>query len=63
VVEVVGQGWCGEDGEGLGDVGVLDGVVVDVLAVEQFSCLAEAKVLIEDWREDYNEHRPTQRSI
>jgi putative transposase len=30
----------------------------ELLAVEQFSCLAEAKVLIEDWREDYNEHRP-----
>jgi hypothetical protein len=31
-VEFVGQGWCGEGGEGLGDVGVLDGVVVDVEA-------------------------------
>jgi putative transposase len=30
----------------------------ELLAVEQFSCLAEAKVLIEDWRQDYNEHRP-----
>jgi putative transposase len=30
----------------------------ELLAVEQFSCLTEAKVLIEDWREDYNEHRP-----
>jgi putative transposase len=30
----------------------------ELLAVEQFSCLAEAKVLVEDWREDYNEHRP-----
>jgi putative transposase len=30
----------------------------ELLAVEQFSCLAEAKVLIEDWRADYNEHRP-----
>jgi putative transposase len=30
----------------------------ELLAVEQFSCLAEAKVLIEDWREDYNERRP-----
>jgi hypothetical protein len=29
-----------------------------LLAVEQFSCLTEAKVLVEDWREDYNEHRP-----
>ncbi len=26
--------------------------------VELFSCLAEARVLIEDWRQDYNEHRP-----
>ena len=30
----------------------------ELLAVEQFSCLAEAKVLVEDWREDYNERRP-----
>ncbi|MGH2834257.1 MAG: IS3 family transposase, partial [Solirubrobacteraceae bacterium] len=30
----------------------------ELLAVEQFSCLAEAKVLVEDWREDYNHHRP-----
>ncbi len=30
----------------------------ELLAVELFSCLAEAKVLIEDWRQDYNEHRP-----
>ena len=29
----------------------------ELLAVEQFSCLAEAKVLIEDYRQDYNEHR------
>ncbi len=26
--------------------------------MELFSCLAEARVLIEDWRQDYNEHRP-----
>ena len=26
--------------------------------VEQFSCLTEAKVVIEDWRVDYNEPRP-----
>ena len=26
--------------------------------VEQFSCLAEARVVISDWREDYNHHRP-----
>lgn len=30
----------------------------ELLAVEQFSCLAEAKVLIEDWRQDYNHNRP-----
>jgi putative transposase len=30
----------------------------ELLAVEQFSCLAEAKVMVEDWRQDYNRHRP-----
>jgi len=30
----------------------------ELLAVELFSCLAEARVLIEDWRIDYNHHRP-----
>jgi Integrase core domain len=30
----------------------------ELLAVEQFSCLAEAQVVVEDWREDYNERRP-----
>jgi len=30
----------------------------ELLAVEQFSCLAEAKVMLEDWRQDYNRHRP-----
>lgn len=30
----------------------------ELLAVELFSCLTEARVLIEDWRVDYNEHRP-----
>jgi putative transposase len=30
----------------------------ELLAVELFSCLAEAQVLVEDWRHDYNEHRP-----
>lgn len=30
----------------------------ELLAVELFSCLAEARVLIEDWRVDYNLHRP-----
>jgi len=30
----------------------------ELLAVELFSCLTEAQVLIEDWRLDYNQHRP-----
>jgi putative transposase len=30
----------------------------ELLAVELFSCLAEAKVMVADWRDDYNEHRP-----
>jgi len=30
----------------------------ELLDVEEFSCLAEARVVIEDWREDYNHHRP-----
>src|SRR4051794_35817826 len=30
----------------------------ELLDVEQFSCLAEARVVIADWREDYNHHRP-----
>src|SRR3954462_1984066 len=30
----------------------------ELLDVEQFSCLAEAAVVIEDWRQDYNAHRP-----
>ena len=30
----------------------------EVLNVEEFSCLAEARVVIEDWREDYNQHPP-----
>ena len=30
----------------------------ELLDVEQFSCLAEAVVVIDDWREDYNHHRP-----
>src|SRR5919112_1719069 len=30
----------------------------ELLDVEQFSCLAEAVVVIEDWRKDYNAHRP-----
>jgi putative transposase len=29
-----------------------------LLSVEMFSCLTEAQVLIEDWREDYNHHPP-----
>ena len=30
----------------------------ELLDIEQFSCLAEATVLIDDWRQDYNAHRP-----
>jgi putative transposase len=30
----------------------------ELLAVELFSCLAEAQVVIEDWRLDYNQRRP-----
>ena len=30
----------------------------ELLAVELFSCLAEAKVLVADWQEDYNDRRP-----
>jgi putative transposase len=30
----------------------------ELLAVEQFSCLIEAQVMVADWREDYNERRP-----
>jgi putative transposase len=30
----------------------------ELLDVEEFSCLAEARVVIGDWREDYNERRP-----
>jgi putative transposase len=30
----------------------------ELLDVEEFSCLAEARVVIEDWRQDYNERRP-----
>jgi putative transposase len=30
----------------------------ELLDVEAFSCLAEAQVVIADWREDYNHHRP-----
>lgn len=30
----------------------------ELLSQEVFSCLTEARVMIEDWRVDYNEHRP-----
>jgi putative transposase len=30
----------------------------ELLDVEEFACLAEARVVIGDWREDYNRHRP-----
>jgi putative transposase len=33
-------------------------VRAELLDVEEFACLAEARVLIEDWRQDYNRHRP-----
>ena len=30
----------------------------ELLDVEEFSCLAEAQVVISDWQEDYNQRRP-----
>jgi hypothetical protein len=30
----------------------------ELLAVEVFSCLTEAKVMVEDFRQDYNRRRP-----
>lgn len=30
----------------------------ELLGVELFCSLTEAKVMVEDWREDYNERRP-----
>ena len=30
----------------------------ELLTVEQFDTLLEAQVVIEDWRNDYNHHRP-----
>jgi putative transposase len=30
----------------------------ELLDVEEFACLGEARVVIEDWREDYNRRRP-----
>jgi putative transposase len=30
----------------------------ELLDLEQFSCLTEAIVVIEEWRQDYNTHRP-----
>jgi transposase InsO family protein len=30
----------------------------DELHVEEFACLPEARVVIEDWRQDYNRYRP-----
>lgn len=30
----------------------------ELLDVEEFACLAEARVVIEDWRQDYNTRRP-----
>lgn len=30
----------------------------ELLDVEEFACLAEARIVIEDWRQEYNRHRP-----
>ena len=30
----------------------------ELLNVEEFACLAEARVLIDDWQQDYNQRRP-----
>jgi transposase InsO family protein len=30
----------------------------ELLNLELFTCLTEAQVVIEDWRQDYNQHRP-----
>lgn len=30
----------------------------ELLNQELFACLAEAQVVVEDWREDYNKRRP-----
>jgi transposase InsO family protein len=30
----------------------------ELLDVEEFSCLAEGRVVIADWQEDYNQRRP-----
>jgi putative transposase len=30
----------------------------ELLDIEEFSCLAEARVVIEDWRQNYNQRRP-----
>lgn len=30
----------------------------ELLSIELFSCLTEAQVIVEDWRQDYNHHRP-----
>jgi hypothetical protein len=34
----------------------------ELLSVELFSCLPEVQTVIEDWRQDYNQRRPRQRS-
>ncbi len=39
-------------------VGSFHSRVCDELLVGEFSCLAEAKVVVEDWGEDYDHHRP-----
>lgn len=35
-----------------------EGVRNELFSVELFYCLAEAEVMVEDWREDCNQHRP-----
>jgi putative transposase len=30
----------------------------ELLSIEMFTCLAEAQVMVEDWHQDYNHHRP-----
>jgi putative transposase len=48
-----GSPWQNPDVESVGSR-----VRDELLTVESFSCLAEAKVLVEDWRDDYNDQRP-----
>jgi putative transposase len=64
------QGWCEDSGTGTAyiDPGAPwqnpfvesfhSRVRDELLDIEEFSCLAEARVVIADWREDYNARRP-----